>query len=391
MNFIYHLYLLYFINFVYFSVHFSWIPLMENLFDLFLCYLLCRGGNNYYDAVFWRNAPVLFLSKGGKNAVHEARNGRIGIYRQSQHFSFIDNLIEVLFPICTLTWRVDNYVSRQGKVINRRNEGTIGSIQFCTLWYHTHFLKSLTVCSRWNFSLIIRGDIRFCYRIKIQFSFQNWQNFSLRIMATLMIKRNLAAVSRETPENTWNSQSQNSPDPEMAQEYISQISEEVEGKVTKKFSKEFSRTMSRILGALSKLYQIFLSPQTRTCSVAGPGTSRNNDSENQEPTGHRSLGNLRAKVVFSTYRSGNLNDSEQEETHHKCWKFSQLFLRNADQFSRDNKSQEQFLVLSCNKVPTGLQNLVLVHGQPFAVRNNGLMFSGIRALTAVKTSHKSRY
>ena len=45
-------------------------------------------------------------------------------------------------------------------------------------------------------------------------------------MATLRNKRKLAAVSRETPENTRNSQSQNTLDPEIAQEYISQISEE---------------------------------------------------------------------------------------------------------------------------------------------------------------------
>ena len=39
----------------------------------------------------------------------------------------------------------------------------------------------------------------------------------------------------------------------MAQEYISQVSEETEGRVTKKLSTELSRTESRILGTLSKL------------------------------------------------------------------------------------------------------------------------------------------
>ena len=53
-------------------------------------------------------------------------------------------------------------------------------------------------------------------------------------MATLRNKRKLAAVSRGTPENTKNSQSQNTLDPEMAQEYISQAAEEIEGRVTKK-------------------------------------------------------------------------------------------------------------------------------------------------------------
>ena len=47
-------------------------------------------------------------------------------------------------------------------------------------------------------------------------------------MATFSNKRKLAAVSRETPENTRNSQSQNTLGPGMAQENISQVSEEVE-------------------------------------------------------------------------------------------------------------------------------------------------------------------
>ena len=136
-------------------------------------------------------------------------------------------------------------------------------------------------------------------------------------MATLRNKRKLAAVPRETPENTRNSQLQNTLDPGMTQEYISLVSEEIEGRVTKNFSIESSRTESRILGALSKLDEFIQNPQVRTCSVVVPGTSRNNDLENREPTGDRSLGDSCPEAVFSTYHSSNLNDSEQEETHHK--------------------------------------------------------------------------
>ena len=102
----------------------------------------------------------------------------------------------------------------------------------------------------------------------------------------------------------------------MAQEYISQVSEETEERVTEKLSKEFSRTESRILGALSKLNEFLLNPQVRTCSVSVPGASRSNDSENREPTGDRSLGDPCPEAVFSIYYSSNLNDSEQDETHH---------------------------------------------------------------------------
>ena len=81
-------------------------------------YLLCRRGNNHFDVHFRRIGPYFFLSKDGKDAVREERNGRKGIYfpPESASFSLINNMIKVLFPICTLIWRVNNYASRQGKV-----------------------------------------------------------------------------------------------------------------------------------------------------------------------------------------------------------------------------------------------------------------------------------
>ena len=117
-------------------------------------------------------------------------------------------------------------------------------------------------------------------------------------MATLRNRRKLVAVSRETPEKTGNSESQNTLDPGMAGKYISHVLEEIEGRITKKLSKEFSRIESRILGALSKLDEFFLNPQVRTFSVAVPGTSGINNSEKREPTGDRSLGEPCPEVMF---------------------------------------------------------------------------------------------
>ena len=107
-------------------------------------------------------------------------------------------------------------------------------------------------------------------------------------MATLRNKRKLAAVSRETPESSRSGRGQTVLNPELTQEYISQVSEEIEGKVTKKLSKEFSKTESRILGTLSKLDEFLLNPQIRTCSVAVQGTSGNANSENRKIHGDRS-------------------------------------------------------------------------------------------------------
>ena len=50
-------------------------------------------------------------------------------------------------------------------------------------------------------------------------------------MATLRNKRKLAAVASGTPESTKKIQSQNTLDPEVAQDYMSQVSEEIEGRL----------------------------------------------------------------------------------------------------------------------------------------------------------------
>ena len=107
-------------------------------------------------------------------------------------------------------------------------------------------------------------------------------------MPTLRNKKKLAEVSRETPEGSRGSRGQNVLDPELIQEYISQVSEEIEGRVTKKLSKEVSKMESRILGAWSKLDEFLLNPQVRTCSVAVQGTSGNANSENRETREDRS-------------------------------------------------------------------------------------------------------
>ena len=101
-------------------------------------------------------------------------------------------------------------------------------------------------------------------------------------MATLRNKRKLAAVTRETQEeNPRNGQSRNTSVPSINEEYITQVSEEIEGRVIKKLSQEFSRTESRILGALSNLDEFLLNQQITTHSETVPGTFRNTNVENQ--------------------------------------------------------------------------------------------------------------
>ena len=101
-------------------------------------------------------------------------------------------------------------------------------------------------------------------------------------MATLRNKRKLAAVTREIQEdNPRNGQSRNTSVPRINEEYVTQLSEEIEGRVTKKLSQEYSRTESRILGTLSKLDEFLLNQQVRTHSGTGPETFRNTNVDNQ--------------------------------------------------------------------------------------------------------------
>ena len=133
-------------------------------------------------------------------------------------------------------------------------------------------------------------------------------------MATLRNKRKLAAVSRKTPESTRSGRTQNILDPELTQDYISQVSEEIEGRVTKKLSKEFSRTESRILGALSKLDEFLLNPQVWTCSVAVPRTSRSSNLENQGTNEDRPSDDPGPEVEFSSPHFGAETDPHKFRT-----------------------------------------------------------------------------
>ena len=62
--------------------------------------------------------PSIFCRKMEKaRPMMEEMDGKVVYFPPELGFSAFDVLIsEVLFPICTSTWRVNNYVSRQEKV-----------------------------------------------------------------------------------------------------------------------------------------------------------------------------------------------------------------------------------------------------------------------------------
>ena len=135
-------------------------------------------------------------------------------------------------------------------------------------------------------------------------------------------KRKLAALNKENCEEHPRSKSaQNSDAPRSQEDYITQVSEEIEGRVTKKLSQEFSRTENRILGALARLDSFLMNPLLQGHSGTATETSRN---------------------VFSV-NQGTSEDDSQSDPHPKAGTFDSQAMRNAGQeLCCDTYSQVSF-------------------------------------------------
>ena len=95
-------------------------------------------------------------------------------------------------------------------------------------------------------------------------------------------KKKLAALNKEIcEEHPRSNLAQNSNAPGSHEDYITQFSEEIEGRVTKRLSKEFSRIENRILGALARLDDFLMNPLLQGHSGIIPEPSRDASSTNQ--------------------------------------------------------------------------------------------------------------
>ena len=89
-------------------------------------------------------------------------------------------------------------------------------------------------------------------------------------------KRKLATLNKENcEEHPRSNLAQNSSALRSQEDYITQVSEEIEGRVTKRLSKEFSKTENRILGALARLQDFLKNPLLPGHSGTTPEPSRN--------------------------------------------------------------------------------------------------------------------
>ena len=103
--------------------------------------------------------------------------------------------------------------------------------------------------------------------------------------------------------------------PRSQEDYITQVSEDIEGRVTKKLSQEFSRTKNRILGALSRLDDFLMNPLIQGHSGTAPETSRNAYGTNQGTNEDDSQSDPHPEAGL--LQSQTTQNSSQEDGHDK--------------------------------------------------------------------------
>ena len=143
-------------------------------------------------------------------------------------------------------------------------------------------------------------------------------------MATLRNKKKLAALNKENcEEHPWNNMAQNSNVPRSQEDYITQVSEKIEGIVTKKLSQEFNRTENRILGALARLDDPLIQGHPGTI----PETSRNAYGTNQGTNEDDSQSDLHPEAgIFQNQMTRNSGPEEGHDRHFKKFR-CEVFIR----------------------------------------------------------------
>ena len=124
----------------------------------------------------------------------------------------------------------------------------------------------------------------------------------------------MAALNKENcEEHPRSNLAQNSNVPRSQEDYITQVSEEIEGRVTKRLSKEFSRTENRILGALARLDDFLMNPLLQGHSGVTPEASWNALSANQGTNEDDSQNDTHPEAGF--FHSQMTQNSGPEERH----------------------------------------------------------------------------
>ena len=132
-------------------------------------------------------------------------------------------------------------------------------------------------------------------------------------MAILRNKRKLAALNKENCEELpRRNLAQNSIVPRSQEDYITQVSEEIEGRITKKLSQEFSRTKKRILAHLD---DFLLNPLFQGHSGCAQEASRNTPGTNQGTNEDDSQSDPHSEAgIFQSQTTHNCGPEDDHDT-----------------------------------------------------------------------------
>ena len=103
--------------------------------------------------------------------------------------------------------------------------------------------------------------------------------------------------------------------PRSQEDYITQVSEEIEGRVTKKLSQEFSRTKNRILGALARVDDFLMNPLIQGLCGTVSETSQNALSLSQETNEDDSQNDFHTEAgIFHNQMTQNSGPEDDHDT-----------------------------------------------------------------------------
>ena len=180
---------------------------------------------------------------------------------------------------------------------------------------------------------------------------------------------------------------QNSNVPRSQEDYLTQVSEEIEGGVTKKLSQEFSRTENRILGALARLDDFLMNPLLQGHYGTTPERSRNMFSINQGTNEDDSQSNPHPEAGLLT--SGREDGHDMVTGVHEEVMYCSPSTSSGKQKKNRSTSQPQY----CNEnTPATIEaDQVLLALQQLANNNNSANFhSNINRISKLPKSLRTR-
>ena len=175
-------------------------------------------------------------------------------------------------------------------------------------------------------------------------------------------KKKLAALNKENcEEHPRSNLPQNSSAPRSQEDYITIVSEEIEGRVTKRLSKEFSRTENPILGALARLDDFLMNPLLPGHSGTTPEPSRNalntsqgtNEEEDDSQNDPRPEAGLFHGQITQNSGPEDGHDSKMSEVS-MFWKFGCMQVRILFVLSARLTREKLFKTDLCCKIPEEL-------------------------------------